>query len=71
MKKLTITVLVLIGLGHSEANAWGLTGHRVVAEIAEQHLTRKTKRKLNKIIGTQKLAYWANWSDFILSLIHI
>lgn len=67
MKKLTITALVLIGLGHSEANAWGLTGHRVVAEIAEQHLTRKTKRKLNKIIGTQKLAYWANWSDFIKS----
>ena len=47
--------------------AWGLTGHRVVAEIAENHLTCKTKRHLKKFFGKEKLAYWANWPDFIKS----
>jgi len=38
-----------------------------VAEIAERHLTKKAKRNISKIIGSQKLAYWANWGDFIKS----
>lgn len=54
-------------LSFSKAFAWGTTGHRVVAEIAENHLSCKAKRHLKKIIGNQKLAYWANWPDFIKS----
>lgn len=50
-------------MGSSELSAWGLTGHRVVAEIAENNLNGRAKRKLKKIIGKQKLAYWANWAD--------
>ena len=48
-------------------HAWGMTGHRVIAEIAENHLTRKAKKNIQKIIGNQKLAYWSNWPDFIKS----
>lgn len=47
--------------------AWGTTGHRVVAEIAENHLNCKAKRQIKKIIGKQPLAYWANWPDFVKS----
>lgn len=47
--------------------SWGTTGHRVIAEIAENHLSGKAKRHLKKIIGDQKLAYWANWPDLIKS----
>lgn len=50
-----------------KAQAWGMTGHRVIAEIAERHLTKKTKKNLQKIIGNQKIAYWSNWADFIKS----
>ena len=50
-----------------KAQAWGMTGHRVIAEIAERHLTSKAKKNIAKIIGDQKLAYWANWADFIKS----
>lgn len=46
---------------------WGMTGHRVIAEIAENHLNRKAKRNIEKLIGRQKLAYWSNWADFIKS----
>jgi len=47
--------------------AWGLTGHRVIAEIAENHLCGKTKREIKELFGKEKMAYWANWPDFIKS----
>lgn len=49
------------------ASAWGMTGHRVIAEIAERHLSKKAKKNIQKIIGNQKIAYWSNWADFIKS----
>ena len=61
LKKIFIAVFFILGV--AEASAWGVTGHRVVAEIAENHLTNRAKRKLKKLIGKQKLAYWANWPD--------
>lgn len=51
----------------TETFAWGTTGHRVVAEIAENHLSGKAKREIKKIIGNQPLAYWANYPDFLKS----
>lgn len=49
------------------AFCWGLTGHRVVAEIAQNHLSKKAKKEIQKIIGKETLAWWANWPDFIRS----
>jgi S1/P1 Nuclease len=46
---------------------WGVTGHRVVAEIAQRHLSKKAKKELHKLIGRENLAMWANWPDFIKS----
>jgi hypothetical protein len=47
--------------------AWGLTGHRVTAEIAQRHLSAAAIKELAKLIGNEPLAYWANWPDFIKS----
>ncbi|MEI9944708.1 MAG: S1/P1 nuclease [Chitinophagaceae bacterium] len=49
------------------AFCWGITGHRVVAEVAQSHLSKKAKKELQKIIGKETLAWWANWPDFIKS----
>lgn len=46
---------------------WGVTGHRVIAEIAQNHLTKKAKKELHNLIGKETLAQWANWADFIKS----
>ena len=46
---------------------WGITGHRVVAEIAQRHLSKKAKKQLHQLIGRQTLSQWANWPDFIKS----
>ena len=47
--------------------SWGVTGHRVAGEIAQQHLTKKAKKELYKLTGRESLAWWSNWPDFIKS----
>jgi hypothetical protein len=49
------------------AFSWGVTGHRVIGEIAQDHLTKKAKKELRKLIGKEALAWWSNWPDFIKS----
>jgi hypothetical protein len=51
----------------STSFGWGVTGHRVVAEIAQNHLTKKARKELQELIGRQTLALWSNWPDFIKS----
>lgn len=46
---------------------WGATGHRVVGEIAQTHLKSSTKRKLNKLLNGQTLAYISTFADEIKS----
>ena len=68
MKKLfAIICITFLALQTTNTWAWGTTGHRVIAEIAERNLSKKAKKQLKSIIGDQKLAYWANWPDFIKS----
>ena len=68
MRKILFNLVLLTAVSASNLMySYGVTGHRVVADIAENHLTGKAKRHLKKIIGDQKLAYWANWPDFIKS----
>ncbi len=66
-KILRNSVLIAALLSFNFGYSWGTTGHRVIAEIAENHLSGKSKRQLKKIIGDQKLAYWATWPDNIKS----
>ncbi len=51
----------------SSANAWGSTGHRVVAEIAQRHLTPVAQEKVSRILGGRTLADVANWPDELRS----
>lgn len=68
MTRLIHYFLIIVFMGISEfVLAWGQTGHRVTAEIAERHLCRKTQREIRKLIGKQSIAYWADWADFIKS----
>lgn len=64
MRKLLIVVLLL---AYQSGFSWGQTGHRVVGLIAEQHLTKKAKKNLEKVMGNQTLAEVANYMDFIKS----
>jgi len=70
MKRIFIYLILATGLmigTNSAAMAWGLTGHRIIAEIAQRHLSKKARKNLEKLIGKAPLAFWANWPDYIKS----
>lgn len=50
-----------------QAMCWGMLGHRVVGEIADKYLSKKTRTEIKKIMGNESLAMSSNWADFIKS----
>ena len=63
--KLVATILLLT-LAPS-AQAWGPTGHRVVAEIAQRHLTPAAQARVSTLLEGRTLADVANWPDELRS----
>lgn len=61
-----VATLLLLTLPTS-AFAWGPTGHRVVAEIAQRHLTRAAQTKVSQLLYGRTLADVANWPDELRS----
>lgn len=47
--------------------AWGPTGHRIVARIAENHISAETARAVDELIGPASLARVAFWADQVRS----
>jgi nuclease S1 len=62
--KVTFIIFMFLAI---KASSWGLTGHRVVGQIAENYLSKKASKEVKKILGTESLADVANWMDFIKS----
>src|SRR5689334_22074789 len=56
--------LLLLGLAPSPALAWGKTGHRVVAAIADTQLSGLARAHIREILGgAESLDEAANWPD--------
>tara|TARA_B100000508_G_scaffold60116_1_gene46736 strand:+ start:16903 stop:17664 length:762 start_codon:yes stop_codon:yes gene_type:complete len=60
-------VFVVIMFSSLSAGAWGMIGHRVVGQVAEEHLSETAQKKVNEILGTMTLAEVSNWMDDIKS----
>lgn len=68
MKNLKLAIFIVVGCWiPSQVMAWGMTGHRVVGEVAQYYLSPKAKAAIKKIMGGEDLAMAANWGDFIKS----
>ena len=64
----TITAVTVLVIFHtSSCFAWGPTGHRVTGWIAEQHISKKVKKELTRVLGDQSLAMASTWMDEIRS----
>ena len=59
--------LILASFAASPAFAWGKTGHRVVAEIADHYLTDDAAAAVKDILGPESMAEAADWPDFMRS----
>lgn len=63
MKNL-IFAMVMIS---TNALAWGPTGHRVVGDVAENHLQASVFYRVTEILGGQSMSRVSNWPDEIKS----
>src|SRR5262245_17585277 len=61
----TITLVLLLLCAPSTADAWGATGHRIVAEIAYKRLSIRARREVRRLLGDRELYEIANWADEI------
>ena len=59
--------LLLLLLPHPRAWAWGSEGHRIIADIAWDHLDGATLQKLRQYLGDNDLASISTWADDIRS----
>ena len=62
-----ILFIALLSYLPAKAMAWGLLGHRVVGEIAQNYLNKRAGREVKMILGHESLAMASNWADFIKS----
>ncbi len=49
------------------ASAWGPNGHRIVGQIAENHLTDAARAGIEELVGDASLAQISTWADEIKS----
>ena len=47
--------------------AWGPTGHRVVAEVAQRHLSPAARERVTRLLAGRSLADVVNWPDELRS----
>lgn len=60
--------LLLLALIYSiSAGAYGPTGHRAIASIAQEELSAGALRKIEKILGTNGIIYSSTWADEVRS----
>ena len=65
---LLLFLVVTIGLAMPvPAFAWGKTGHRVSAQIAEAYLSDAARQQIGVILGEEDLAEASTWPDFMRS----
>lgn len=65
--KLRKFISILLVLSSPSALSWGLTGHRIVGEIAQRYLEKTAFKNIQKLAVKESLAIMSNWPDFIKS----
>lgn len=65
MRKILMLLLFTIQLSFGNDMFWSKTGHRVIGDIAQQHLTGKARKAIDKILNGQSLASVSNFADEI------
>lgn len=67
MNKKILLVFLSLFIAQNTLLAWGQTGHRAIGQIAENHLSKKAKKNIEKILGDESLAIVSIWMDEVRS----
>lgn len=62
MRKFLLTLIAVVALCGTSL-AWGTRGHATTVKIAENHLTPKAKKLLNKYLRGKSIVDYASWAD--------
>jgi hypothetical protein len=63
-----ISVFLLIPSGDlQKSSMWGQNGHRIVGDIAADHLSQDARKEINRILGPTSMAIASTWMDKIKS----
>ena len=60
---LTVCFLVIV----LSLSAYDVVGHRIIADIAYQNLTSKTRKQVDEVLGKRGIIYTSSWADEIKS----
>ncbi|MCM4154617.1 S1/P1 nuclease [Gramella sp. AN32] len=63
---ISFILMLSFSVNAAEGN-WGKTGHRTTAEIAQNHLNKKTSKAIDDLLDGFSLAFTANYADDIKS----
>ena len=66
MKK-SFLLLIITFFVASNLHAWDALGHKIVAEVAYNQLTKKARKQVDNVLGTRGIIYAAPWADEIKS----
>lgn len=67
MKKIVLCCFLIVQVSVSKAHdmEWSKTGHRTIGEVAQKHLSGKTKKALKKLLNGESLALVSTYADEI------
>jgi hypothetical protein len=65
--RLTVFLAFLLVFPQPRALAWGSRGHRIIADIAWDHINETTRERLRSFLGDYDLASISTWADDIRS----
>ena len=69
-KQIFFTIIIVFSsliINANNSPDWGSTGHRTIGVIAEKHLTKKTKKQIEKLLQGESLAFVSTFGDDIKS----
>lgn len=65
MKNIILVILIFSLFLPLKSYSWGKTGHRVVGQIAYNHMTKKARKNIKKHLGNESIAIAGYWMDHI------
>lgn len=65
IKRICLGLLVILNV--QMYYAWASTGHRVIGEVASEHIKHRTKRKIIKLLNNESIASISTFGDDIKS----
>ena len=66
MKRLSLMLGISIFIV-CNSKAWDALGHRIIAEVAYNQLTKKARKQVDNVLGVRGIVYTASWADEIKS----